>query len=34
MMLHRQRGIALEDALADKGLDVAIEQRRAESVVN
>jgi heme exporter protein C len=33
MLLHRQRGLALEDALADKGLDIAIEQRRSESVV-
>lgn len=33
MLLHRQRGLALEDAVSDKGLDIAIEQRRAESVV-
>lgn len=33
MLLHRQRAIYLEDVQADEGLDRAIEQRRAESVV-
>lgn len=33
MLLHRQRALYLEDVQADIGLDRAIEQRRAESVV-
>jgi len=33
MALHRQRGLALQDAVAAHGLDVAIEQRRQEAEV-
>ena len=30
LVLHRQRVLALQDALDDKGLDYALEQRRSE----
>lgn len=31
LLLHRQRALALEDAVADRGLDAAIESRRGEA---
>jgi heme exporter protein C len=30
LLLHRQRVMAMEDALDDQGLDVALAERRAE----
>jgi heme exporter protein C len=30
LVLHRQRVLAMEDALDDQGLDVALAERRAE----
>lgn len=32
LLLHRQRVLALEDAVSSRGLDVAIEQRRSEAI--
>ena len=32
LVIHRQRSLALEDAVADRGLDAAIEARREEAV--
>jgi heme exporter protein C len=32
LVVHRQRSLALEDAVADRGLDAAIEARREEAV--
>jgi heme exporter protein C len=32
LVIHRQRALALEDAVSDRGLDAAIEARREEAV--
>ena len=33
LLLHRQRGLMLEDTVADRGLDAAIDARRSEATV-